>query len=1106
MTQGSIPAKAVPERIVFTIASKNYVSYALTLLESLATADPGARRIFVLADTPEGLEHITLPAELLPAEQLRIPGFEDMVTRYSVMELNTAIKPFVFLHLFDACPDATCIYLDPDILVLAPLDEVDSAIEAGAELVLTPHITQPLQDGLQPEDLTIMKSGIWNLGFAAMRCTASTRMLARWWADRCVADCRVDIPGNIFTDQRWMDLAPAFVERTAIIRHPGYNLAYWNLSHRPVEVREGSYLAAGEPLVFAHFSGVVPDAPEVYSKHQNRFRAADTGGLAGLLAHYQQRLLANGWRETSRLSYAWSSSPSGRRIVDAMRLHYREAFPRPPTPGELYEARFDGCLPEWMDQPGSEHRVEAPLTRLVWRCWQMRDDLRSAFDIRSADGRRAMLEWFTHCGTPDFGADAESIAAVKRALETPRETGPEPRLAWPRQRSFLPPAPHGGADTFFAEDVCAAFPEGTIAIPRQLALLWESRHDLRAAFKMRSAGELEDYLLWSLISGVPEGTVDPSLFTPWQPLLERLTRTTGTRAWPCSPLLRAAGKAYDGFLGPVEHNGMPGREEDAVRIIAFMLCRWPPASRLPSGALTGYAKWLNSDPQQRPDEPPLPRISRLLHASRPDVQAMYATDAPQGRLGLLGWYLLGGRIDHGLESIPLPDTLGAWLGGADETGPGLRVPNVLRLIHATREDLRATVDLDDRESLGALHAWFDASGRHEYPQLTAPPEPLTATSGLKRRQEPLVLIGFPGSPTGRGEDSRMTAGSLGTCGIQASLLNRADSLPFAPPIDADIAISHLNAETALEDHVWMRRMGIRARWHIGYWAWELSDFPEEWLYAFGMYDEIWASTEFARAAFAKRSPKPVRLMPMAVALPSPPPGLDRLSFRLPADSFLFFTSFDFRSFSARKNPEAAIRAFCIAFPNGNEAVSLVVKTLHAQDDTAAAERLRDLARVDPRVLLIDRTLGREEITALMAACDAFVSLHRSEGFGRGPAEAMLLGKPVVVTAYSGNLDFCREDNACLVPSTLVPVREGEYPGWEGQVWADPDPAVAAAHMRRLVEDPDAAVALGARAAATIRAQYGMDIVGLAYAERLLEIRESLQCASGNRAPVQADTD
>ena len=158
------------------------------------------------------------------------------------------------------------------------------------------------------------------------------------------------------------------------------------------------------------------------------------------------------------------------------------------------------------------------------------------------------------------------------------------------------------------------------------------------------------------------------------------------------------------------------------------------------------------------------------------------------------------------------------------------------------------------------------------------------------------------------------------------------------------------------------------------------------------------------------------------------------------------------------------------------------------------------------MLLIDRTLGREEITALMAACDAFVSLHRSEGFGRGPAEAMLLGKPVVVTAYSGNLDFCREDNACLVPSTLVPVREGEYPGWEGQVWADPDPAVAAAHMRRLVEDPDAAVALGARAAATIRAQYGMDIVGLAYAERLLEIRESLQCASGNRAPVQADTD
>jgi glycosyltransferase involved in cell wall biosynthesis len=155
------------------------------------------------------------------------------------------------------------------------------------------------------------------------------------------------------------------------------------------------------------------------------------------------------------------------------------------------------------------------------------------------------------------------------------------------------------------------------------------------------------------------------------------------------------------------------------------------------------------------------------------------------------------------------------------------------------------------------------------------------------------------------------------------------------------------------------------------------------------------------------------------------------------------------------------------------------------------------------VLLIDRTLGREEITALMAACDAFVSLHRSEGFGRGPAEAMLLGKPVVVTAYSGNLDFCREDNACLVGSTLVPVREGEYPGWEGQVWADPDPSVAAAHMRRLVEDPEFASALGKRAAATIRAQYDAEVVGRAYAERLQEIGASLGDATADRTTPSA---
>jgi glycosyltransferase involved in cell wall biosynthesis len=859
--------------------------------------------------------------------------------------------------------------------------------------------------------------------------------------------------------------------------------------------------------VFAHFSGVVPDAPEVYSKHQNRFRAADTGGLAGLLAHYQQRLLANGWRETSRLPYAWSRSPSGRRIVDAMRLHYREVFPRPPTPGELSEAGFEGCLPEWMDQPGSEHRVEAPLTRLVWRCWQMRDDLRSAFDIRSADGRRAMLEWFTHCGTPDFGADAESIAAAHRAQNTPHNTAPEPRLAWPRQRGIGPAASHRGAEAFFAEVIAAAFPEGTLGIPRQLALLWEARQDLQTAFPMHTAGHLTEYLVWSLSSGLAEGTVDAGLFTARQSLLEQLPDSVVAQPWPHHLLLRAAGRAYDGFLGPigpVGPEGVPSCEEDATRIIAFALCRWPLGSHLPANALEEDLVWLNTDPEPRHGEPPLPRIARLLHAWRADVRAAYPLQDLQGRLGMLGWYLLAGRAAHGLEGIPIHPDVNAWLAGSGTTetgGPAL--PNLLRLVHAARADLRESIDTRSPAGVKALQAWFDAAGRAECQHLMTAPESLVDASRTVPIREPLLLIGFPGSPTGRGEDARMTASALAACSLRASLLNRGDTVPLAPPIHADIVISHLNAETALEDHVWMRRMGVTARWHIGYWAWELSDFPEEWMHAFGMYDEIWAATEFARAAFAKRSPKPVRLMPMAVALPAPPPGLDRLSFRLPPDRFLFFTSFDFRSFSARKNPEAAIRAFQIAFPQGDEPVSLVVKTLNAQDDNHAARRLHEIAHLDPRILLVDRTLGREEITGLMAACDAFVSLHRSEGFGRGPAEAMLLGKPVVVTAYSGNLDFCREDNACLVGSTLVPVREGEYPGWEGQVWADPDPSVAAAHMRRLVEDPEFASALGKRAAATIRAQYDAEVVGRAYAERLQEIGASLGDATADRTTPSA---
>jgi glycosyltransferase involved in cell wall biosynthesis len=139
---------------------------------------------------------------------------------------------------------------------------------------------------------------------------------------------------------------------------------------------------------------------------------------------------------------------------------------------------------------------------------------------------------------------------------------------------------------------------------------------------------------------------------------------------------------------------------------------------------------------------------------------------------------------------------------------------------------------------------------------------------------------------------------------------------------------------------------------------------------------------------------------------------------------------------------------------------------------------------DPRIIVMNRTLERSELLALFDASDCFVSLHRSEGFGRGPAEAMYLRKPVIVTNYSGNTDFTLADNSCLVDFSLIPVQEGQYPCHEGQHWADPDVEHAAWYMKRLVSDDAFARELGARGSACIRENFSPQVIGARVESRL----------------------
>jgi glycosyltransferase involved in cell wall biosynthesis len=273
------------------------------------------------------------------------------------------------------------------------------------------------------------------------------------------------------------------------------------------------------------------------------------------------------------------------------------------------------------------------------------------------------------------------------------------------------------------------------------------------------------------------------------------------------------------------------------------------------------------------------------------------------------------------------------------------------------------------------------------------------------------------------------------------------------------------------------------QYRIGPWYWELERFPPQWMHAFHAVDELWVASPFIRDCLARVSPRPVLLIspPVEVSLRR---AYARADFGLPADKFLFLFSYDFDSYVQRKNPRACIAAFLEAFAPGNDRVMLAIKTLHGDRYPEQLAELRAIARADPRVRLLELSLSRDESFGLISVCDSYLSLHRSEGFGLGMAEAMALGKPVVATGYSGNLAFMRPDNSCLVGYRLVPVGADKYLQGEGQVWAEPDIADAARQMRRLVQDAAFRVELGARAARHMAEHFSARAVGLRVRERL----------------------
>ena len=355
------------------------------------------------------------------------------------------------------------------------------------------------------------------------------------------------------------------------------------------------------------------------------------------------------------------------------------------------------------------------------------------------------------------------------------------------------------------------------------------------------------------------------------------------------------------------------------------------------------------------------------------------------------------------------------------------------------------------------------------------------------------LAGYLSTESGMGEAARASIRSLEAAGVPMVLTNVASRLrtqdlsytTFTDDNPHPFNLVHLNGDNMTTFAAARGRRYFRDRYTIGYWFWELSKWRDDWLDGFNHVDEVWVASEFTRTCLAEVSPVPVVVMPLPFVLPEPPP-LGRAHFGLPERSTIFLLTFDVSSQTERKNPLGAIRAFRrAALPRGS--AMLVLKYTNAEYDRDAVRRFHDEAEgLD--VAMLDGYMSRPELTALMNVSDCYLSLHRGEGFGMTMGEAMLLGKPVIATNYSGNVDFMTPDNSYLVDYRVVPLTRDYGPYMRGFVWADADVPQAAQFIREVALNRDAAAEKGRAARRDMLATRLPEHTGIAMRERLEAIR------------------
>lgn len=382
--------------------------------------------------------------------------------------------------------------------------------------------------------------------------------------------------------------------------------------------------------------------------------------------------------------------------------------------------------------------------------------------------------------------------------------------------------------------------------------------------------------------------------------------------------------------------------------------------------------------------------------------------------------------------------------------------------------------------------WLQSGSYEGRPGATELYPKISLQEALKNAPAGFNLFAFDDPSVGLGAAARGYANALRQClpvhnvPVPWNLKIGPDAKNLRPPYAINLV--HMNPEAL---PAFLRHYGhvLPAHYNVGLWAWELHACYAEWHAFSRLFNEIWVPSTYSAAAVRSVSAVPVHVIPYVVdALPTES-SFRRSAFNLDDSAFLFAYVFDPASTFERKNPLALFRAFRKAFGESRD-VQLVFKLHHGGWAPAATKLLERLAYGTTNVRTIDQTFSEEEFYGLLRSCDCFVSPHRAEGYGLNIASAMFYQKPVIVTGYSGNMDFTTPDNAFLIDYDLVPLERDIDCFKAGYVWAEPSEDHLAALLRAVVDARDDAHRRAERGQQTIRKHYKARVVSDAIHGRL----------------------